>query len=151
MRHLALAIISVALRLALVGCGHDHKSRDKTSTSTSTTTPKAPSSRTSAAPAAKAKYTIADYVRDTTSPRRPCTTAIRANVDLPVPAGWQLNQNCGTSYGGIVQTQPADGRHHYHRRPDHHHRLNADGAAAETDELRGLPASLGRGARLALR
>lgn len=30
------------------------------------------------------------------------------NVDLPVPEGWQLNQNSGTSYGGIVQSQPAN-------------------------------------------
>ncbi|OBH41671.1 hypothetical protein A5684_11705 [Mycobacterium intracellulare] len=106
MKHLTLATISVALSLALAGCGHDHKSGDKTSTpATSSTT----SSQTTAAPAAKAKYTIADYVKDNNIAETPVHHGDPGpNVDLPVPTGWQLNQNSGTSYGGIVQTQPAD-------------------------------------------
>lgn len=111
MKHLTLATISVALSLALVGCGQDHKSGDKTSTSTSTTTSvsTATSSQTSAAPAAKAKYTIADYVKDNNIAETPVHHGDPGpNVDLPVPAGWQLSQNSGTSYGGIVQSQPAD-------------------------------------------
>lgn len=111
MKHLTLATISVALSLALVGCGHDHKSGDKTSssTSTSTSTSTATSSKSSTAPAAQAKYTIADYVKDNHISETPVHHGDPGpNVDLPVPAGWQLNQNSGTSYGGIVQSQPAD-------------------------------------------
>ena len=111
MKHLTLATISVALSLALVGCSSDNKSGDKTSTSTSTTTSAASStsSTTSAAPAAKAKYTIADYVKDNNISETPVHHGDPGpNVDLPVPAGWQLNQNSGTSYGGIVQLQPAN-------------------------------------------
>lgn len=106
MKHLTLATISVALSLALAGCGHDHKSGDKTSTpTTSSTSP----SQTTAAPAAKAKYTIADYVKDNNIAETPVHHGDPGpNVDLPVPMGWQLNQNSGTSYGGIVQTQPAN-------------------------------------------
>lgn len=106
MKHLTLATISVALSLALAGCGHDHKSGDKTSTpTTSSTSP----SQTTAAPAAKAKYTIADYVKDNNIAETPVHHGDPGpNVDLPVPTGWQLNQNSGTSYGGIVQTQPAN-------------------------------------------
>ncbi|AFJ37424.1 MULTISPECIES: LpqN/LpqT family lipoprotein [Mycobacterium] len=106
MKHLTLATISVALSLALAGCGHDHKSSDKTSTpTTSSTSP----SQTTAAPAAKAKYTIADYVKDNNIAETPVRHGDPGpNVDLPVPMGWQLNQNSGTSYGGIVQTQPAN-------------------------------------------
>jgi hypothetical protein len=113
MKHLTLATISVALSLALVGCGNDHKSGDKTSTSTSKSTTASTStsgpSQTSAAPAAKAKYTIADYVKDNNISETPVHHGDPGpNVDLPVPAGWQLNQNSGTSYGGIVQSQPAN-------------------------------------------
>lgn len=106
MKHLTLATISVALSLAFAGCGHDHKSGDKTSTpTTSSTSP----SQTTAAPAAKAKYTIADYVKDNNIAETPVHHGDPGpNVDLPVPTGWQLNQNSGTSYGGIVQTQPAN-------------------------------------------
>jgi len=106
MKHLTLATISVALGLALVGCGHDQKSGDKTSTSTSTPTT---STQTSPAAAAKSKYTIADYVKDNNITETPVHHGDPGpNVDLPVPAGWRLNQDSGTSYGGIVQTQPAD-------------------------------------------
>lgn len=111
MKHLTLATISVALSLALVGCGHDHKSGDKTSSSTSssTSTSTATSSKSGTAPAAQAKYTIADYVKDNHISETPVHHGDPGpNVDLPVPAGWQLNQNSGTSYGGIVQSQPAD-------------------------------------------
>lgn len=106
MKHLTLATISVALGLTLVGCGHDQKSGDKTSTSTSTPTT---STQTSPAAAAKSKYTIADYVKDNNITETPVHHGDPGpNVDLPVPAGWRLNQDSGTSYGGIVQTQPAD-------------------------------------------
>lgn len=106
MKHLTLATISVALSLAFAGCGHDHKSGDKTSPSTTSSTSP---SQTTAAPAAKAKYTIADYVKDNNIAETPVHHGDPGpNVDLPVPTGWQLNQNSGTSYGGIVQTQPAN-------------------------------------------
>ncbi|OBJ21169.1 hypothetical protein A5653_15880 [Mycobacterium colombiense] len=111
MKHLTLATISVALSLALVGCGQGHKSGEKSSTSTSTTTSttSATSSQTSAPPAAKAKYTIADYVKDNNISETPVHHGDPGpNVDLPVPEGWQLSQNSGTSYGGIVQSQPAN-------------------------------------------
>lgn len=111
MKHLPLAIISVALSFALVGCGHDHKSADKTTTSTSasTSTSSGTSSQTSAAPAAKAHYTIADYVKDNNISQTPVHHGDPGpNVDLPVPPGWQLTQDSGTSYGGIVQSQPAN-------------------------------------------
>lgn len=111
MKHLTLATISVALSLALVGCGQGHKSGEKTSTSTSTraSTTSATSPQTSAPPAAKAKYTIADYVKDNNISETPVHHGDPGpNVDLPVPEGWQLNQNSGTSYGGIVQSQPAN-------------------------------------------
>lgn len=113
MKHLTVATISVALSLALVGCGHDHKSGDKTSTSTSTSTTTstsaAASSQTSATPGAQAKYTIADYVKDNHISETPVHHGDPGpNVDLPIPAGWQINQNAGTSYGGIVLSQPAN-------------------------------------------
>ncbi|OBB93930.1 LpqN/LpqT family lipoprotein [Mycobacterium sp. 852002-40037_SCH5390672] len=113
MKHLTLATIPVALSLALVGCGHGHKSGDKTSTSTSASTTMSTatsgSSQASTPPAAKAKYTIADYVKDNNISETPVHHGDPGpNVDLPVPAGWQLNQNAGTSYGGIVQSQPAN-------------------------------------------
>lgn len=108
MKHLTLATISVALSVALAGCGHDHKSGDKTSTSTSTTSTTT-SSPSSVAPAAKAKYTIADYVKDNNISETPVHHGDPGpNVDLPVPTGWRRDQNSGTSYGGIVQTQPAN-------------------------------------------
>lgn len=110
MKHLTLATISVALSLALVGCGNDHKSGNQSSTSTTTSTSTSTtSSATSAAPAAKAKYTIADYVKDNNITETPVHHGDPGpNVDLPVPAGWQINQNAGTSYGGIVLTQPSN-------------------------------------------
>lgn len=110
MKHLTLATISVALSLALVGCGHDQKPGDKTSTTTSSASTSASgSSQTSAAPAAKAKYTIADYVKDNHISETPIRHGDPGpNVDLPVPTGWQLTQDSGASYGGIVQTQPAN-------------------------------------------
>lgn len=52
------------------------------------------SSGTSTAPVAKAKYTIADYVKDNHFTETPIHHGDPGpNVDLPVPAGWQLNQN----------------------------------------------------------
>jgi hypothetical protein len=108
MKRLTVATISVALSLALVGCGNDHKSASQSSTSTSTST-STTSSATSSAPAAKAKNTIADYVKDNHITETPVHHGDPGpNVDLPVPAGWQLNQNAGTSYGGIVLTQPSN-------------------------------------------
>jgi Probable lipoprotein LpqN len=109
MKHLTVATISVALSLALVGCGNDHKSGNQSSTSTTTSTSTSTSTATSTAPAAKAKYSIADYVKDNHITETPVHHGDPGpNVDLPVPAGWQLNQNAGTSYGGIVATQPSN-------------------------------------------
>lgn len=110
MKHLTLATISVALSLALVGCGQSHKSGTQSSTSTTTSTSTSTtSSATSTAPAAKAKYTIADYVKDNHITETPVHHGDPGpNVDLPVPPGWQLNQNAGTSYGGIVSPQPSN-------------------------------------------
>lgn len=111
MKHLTLATISVSLSLALVGCGHDQKSGNQTSASTTTpaSTSATTSSGTGAAPAAKAKYTIADYVKDNHITETPVHHGDPGpSVDLPVPPGWRLDQKAGTSYGGIVSTQPSD-------------------------------------------
>ncbi|MGZ4582834.1 MAG: envelope biogenesis lipoprotein LpqN [Mycobacterium sp.] len=114
MKYLTAATVSITLILALVGCGSDNKSGNKPSSSTSTSTStssstSAGSSATSTAPAAGAKYTIADYVRDNHLTETPVHHGDPGpNVDLPVPAGWQINQNAGTSYGGIVLSQPAN-------------------------------------------
>lgn len=110
MKHLTTATISVALSLALVGCGSDHKSGNQSTTSTTTSTSTSTSSSaTSTAPAAKAKYTIADYVKGNNIAETPVHHGDPGpSVDLPVPNGWQINQNAGTSYGGIVMTQPSN-------------------------------------------
>ncbi len=97
----------MALSVALVACGSSNKSSPSTSTSTSTSSSK--TSATSATPNAQSGPTIADYVRDnhiTETPIKPGDPG--PNVDLPVPTGWQINQNAGTSYGGIVLSQPAN-------------------------------------------
>jgi hypothetical protein len=109
MKHLTAATVTVALGLALVGCGSN-----KTSTSTSTpastsTSTSASTAATSATPGAQAGPTIADYVRDGHITETPIHQGDPGpNVNLPLPAGWQLNQNAGTSYGGIVLAQPAN-------------------------------------------
>jgi Probable lipoprotein LpqN len=104
MKQLTAATITVALSVALVACGSSNKSSTSTSTSTSTTT-----STTSATPSAQGGPTIADYVRDNHITETPIHHGDPGpNVDLPVPAGWQINQNSGTSYGGIVLSQPAN-------------------------------------------
>ena len=106
MKHLTAATITVALSLALVACGSSNKTSPSTSTSTSTSTT---TSATSATPGAQASKTIADYVRDNHITETPIHHGDPGpNVDLPVPAGWQINQNAGTSYGGIVLSQPAN-------------------------------------------
>jgi Probable lipoprotein LpqN len=104
---LTAATIVVALSLALVGCGSDNKPANKTSTSTSTSTT---SSAASTAPASGAKYTIADYVRDS----HLTETAVHRGdpgsptINLPLPQGWKVGDNINTSYGGIVSEQPAN-------------------------------------------
>ncbi|OBF09565.1 LpqN/LpqT family lipoprotein [Mycobacterium sp. 852002-10029_SCH5224772] len=112
MKYLTLATISLALSLALAGCGNDHKSGDKTPTSTTTTssqTSSTTSSQTGGAPAAKAKYTVADYVKDNNISQTPVRHGDPGpSVDLPVPTGWQPNQDSGTSWGSIVQSHPAN-------------------------------------------
>ncbi|MCV7049357.1 LpqN/LpqT family lipoprotein [Mycobacterium heidelbergense] len=111
MKHLIAATIAVALGLAVVGCGSNNKTSPSTSTSTSASTSASASatSATTAAPGAQANKTIADYVRENHITETPVHHGDPGpNVDLPVPAGWQLNQNSGTSYGGIVLAQPAD-------------------------------------------
>ena len=60
-------------------------------------------------PGAQAGPTIADYIRDAHIAETPIHHGDPGpNVDLPVPAGWQINQNSGASYGGIVLAQPAN-------------------------------------------
>jgi Probable lipoprotein LpqN len=112
MKHLTAATITVALSLALVACGSDNKTSPATSTSTSKSTSTSTSTTTSTAtatPGAQGGPTIADYVRDNHITETPIHHGDPGpNVDLPVPQGWQINQNAGTSYGGIVFTQPAN-------------------------------------------
>ncbi|MFZ1178498.1 MAG: LpqN/LpqT family lipoprotein [Mycobacterium sp.] len=112
MKHLIAATITVALSLALIGCGSDIKSSNKTSTSTSTSTltSTSTSSVTSTAPAAGAKYTIADYVRDNHITETPVHRGDPGSptIDLPLPAGWKVSDSINTSYGGIVLDQPAN-------------------------------------------
>jgi hypothetical protein len=108
-KHLTAATVTVALSLALVACGSSNKSAPSTSTSTSTSTTTSKTSATSATPGAQGGPTIADYVRDSHITETPVHHGDPGpNVDLPVPAGWQINQNAGTSYGGIVLAQPAN-------------------------------------------
>ena len=103
----------MGLSLALVGCGSDKKS-SKTSTSASTSTSTSTTTRssgTSTAPAAGAKYTIADYIRDNHLTETPVHHGDPGSptINLPVPPGWQLlNESAGAPYGGIVLAQPAD-------------------------------------------
>lgn len=111
MKHLTSATIAVALTLALVACGSDNKSSPSTSTSTSTSksTSTTTTVATSATPGAHGGPTIADYVRDNHITETPVHHGDPGpNVDLPVPAGWQINQKADTSYGGIVLEQPAN-------------------------------------------
>jgi hypothetical protein len=116
MKHSTTATIALALIVALGGCGSDDKPGTKTSkstpasTSTSTATSIATASpTTSSASATGAKYTIGDYVKDNHITETPIHHGDPGpNVDLPVPPGWQVNTNAGTSYGGIVLAQPAD-------------------------------------------
>jgi hypothetical protein len=112
MKHLTAATVTVALSLALVACGSSNKSSPSstsTSTSTSTSASSSKPSTTSATPGAQGGPTIADYIRDSHITETPVHHGDPGpNVDLPVPAGWQLNQNAGTSYGGIVLAQPSN-------------------------------------------
>src|SRR6201997_4359809 len=111
MKHLTAATITVALGLALVGCGSSNKT-SPSSTSTSTPTSASPSTKTSATsatPGAQANKTIADYITENHITETPIHHGDPGpNVDLPVPDGWQIMQNAGTSYGAIVLTQPAN-------------------------------------------
>lgn len=111
MKHLTAATVTVALSLALVGCGSDHKSGNQSSTSTSTTTSASNSaSATSSAPAAGAKYTIADYVKDNLIAEAPVHRGDPGSptINLPLPPGWKVADNVNTSYGGIVSEQPTN-------------------------------------------
>lgn len=115
MKHLITATIALALGWALVGCGSDNKSDDKVSTSTATSTAtstptstSAASSDTSAAPAAGAKYTIADYVKDNHITETPVHRGDPGSptIDLPLPAGWKVAGSSNASYGDIVFDHP---------------------------------------------
>jgi hypothetical protein len=107
-KQLTAAIITLALGLALVGCG-SNKTSPSTSTSTATSTSTTTMAATSATPSAQGGPTIADYIRDSHITETPVHHGDPGpNVDLPVPAGWQINQNASTSYGGIVLAQPAN-------------------------------------------
>src|ERR1700757_4903232 len=109
MKHLTAATITVALSLALVGCGSSNKTSPSTSTSTSISTSTTTTAATSATPGAQANKTIADYITENHITETPVHHGDPGpNVDLPVPDGWQINQNAGTSYGGIVLTQPTN-------------------------------------------
>ncbi len=106
MKQLTAATITAALCVALVACGSTNKSSPQTSTSTSTATK---TSKTSATPRAQAGPTIADYLRDNHITETPLHHGDPGpKVDLPVPPGWQINQDAGTTYGGIVLSQPAN-------------------------------------------
>ena len=114
MKYFTAAIATGALGLALVGCGSDNKS-STTSTSTSTSTSAtsasgATSSATSAAPGAQAHKTIADYITENKITETPVHRGDPGspNIDLPMPPGWKVVENTGTSYGGIVLAQPAN-------------------------------------------
>src|SRR6516165_1436192 len=108
MKHFTAATIAVALGLALVGCGSSNKTSTSTSTSTSPST-STTTSTTSATPGAHASPTIDDYLRDSHITETPIHHGDPGpNVDLPVPSGWQLNDNAGTPYGGIILAQPAN-------------------------------------------
>src|SRR6201993_1620069 len=109
MKHLTAATITVALSLALVGCGSSNKTSPSTSTSTSISTSTTTTAATSATPGAQANKTIADYIVENHITETPVHHGDPGpNVNLPVPDGWQIMQNAGTSYGGIVLTQPAN-------------------------------------------
>src|SRR6516165_8438053 len=111
MKHLTAATIAVALSLALVGCG-SNKTTTPTSTSTSTsksTSTSTTTSTTSATPGAQSINTNADATTENHITETPIHHGDPGpNVDLPVPDGWQVNQNSGTSYGGTVLAQPAN-------------------------------------------
>jgi hypothetical protein len=109
MKHLTAATVTVALGLTLVACGSSDKSSPSTSTSTAKSTPTTTAAATSTANDAQVGPTIADYVRDNHITETPIHHGDPGpNVDLPVPAGWRLNQDSGTSYGGIVLAEPAN-------------------------------------------
>lgn len=112
MKHLTAATIAAALSLALVACGSSNESSPSTSTSSTSISKSASTSTTTTASAtagAQVGPTIADYVRDNHITETPLHHGDPGpNVDLPVPAGWQINKDAGTSYGGIVLAQPAN-------------------------------------------
>src|ERR1700740_473948 len=106
MKHLTAATITVALSLALVGCGSSNKTSPSTSTPTSISTATT-TTATSATPGAQANKTIADYIVENHITETPVHHGDPGpNVNLPVPAGWQLNQNARTPYGGVVMAKP---------------------------------------------
>jgi hypothetical protein len=109
MTYFTAGIATVALSLALVACGSNKSSTTSTSTSTSAST-SATSSVTSTAPAAGAKYTIADYIKDNKITETPVQRGDPGpTIDLPMPTGWKVIEgDTGTSYGGIVLAQPAN-------------------------------------------
>jgi hypothetical protein len=110
MKYFTAAIATVALSLALVGCGSNKSSTTSASTTTSASA-SATSSATSTAPAAGAKYTIGDYIRDNKITETPVQRGDPGSptIDLPMPTGWKpIEGDAGTSYGGIVLAQPAN-------------------------------------------
>jgi hypothetical protein len=109
MKYLTAATITVALGVALVGCGSDKKTSTSTSASTSTST-SAASSSTSATPGAQHHKTIDDYITENKITVTPVHQGDPGSptINLPVPAGWKVNDNANTSYGAIVLAQPAN-------------------------------------------
>jgi hypothetical protein len=110
MKYFTAAIATAALGLTLVGCGSDNKS-GTTSSSPSTSTSKSTSAATTTTPGAQAHKTIDDYVTENHITDAPVHEGDPGspNITLPVPAGWQVDQNApASSYGAIVLVQPAN-------------------------------------------
>jgi hypothetical protein len=112
MKYFRGAIAIVALSLALVGCGSGNKSgTNATSSSTSTSASgSATSSATGPTPGAQAHKTIADYITDSHITDTPVNRGDPGSpiIDLPVPAGWRVDEQANAGYGGIVFAQPAN-------------------------------------------
>ena len=108
-----IAVAAVAIGIGLSGCGSDTKSERSASKQTfaasSTTTSKA--APTSSAPAAGAKKTIVDYIKENGIVESPVPRgdAGAPTIDLPFPPGWEDagSRTPEWAYGAIVSSDPA--------------------------------------------
>ena len=108
-----IAVAAIAIGIGLSGCGSDTKSEPSTSKQTSaassTTTSKA--APTSSAPAAGAKKTIVDYIKENGIVESPVHRgdAGAPTIDLPFPPGWEDagSRTPEWAYGAIVSSDPA--------------------------------------------